>query len=275
MVIPDNVRKCVTFLGFRLANGEFKFAGTAFFLGRDKVRGKADPVYLVTARHVIDAICAKGLTDTFIRFNYKNGDSGWQQIPIKSWFYHPRDTSIDVAIVRTTVPGELDHLVYPYSLCITDELMKLNEVGLGDEVFITGLFRHHHGNRRNIPIVRVGNLAALGEEKVVTQRYGEIDASLIEARSIGGLSGSPVFLNLGTIRVLKGVLKAEPSGPVVLLYGLVHGHYDVENTSTDQSESDTATALTTSQINTGIAIVIPFHKIDEVVAEFEQQDTTG
>lgn len=246
-------------------------AGSAFYLGRDKVPGKADPVYVVTARHVIDGIRSKGLTDTYLRFNRKSGDTGWLQIPINSWFYHPNDSSVDVAIARTTVPDEFDHLVCPYSLCITDDLMKLNEVGLGDEVFITGLFRHHYGKQHNIPIVRIGNLAALGEEKVITQRFGEIDACLIEARSIGGLSGSPVFLNLGSIRMLKGKLKTEPSQSVVLLFGLVHGHYDTEATVIDQTESDMAAPLTTNLINTGIAIVVPFHKIDEVVLAFENQ----
>jgi hypothetical protein len=35
------------------------------------------------------------------------------------------------------------------------------QVGLGYEVFITGLFTHHHGNRRNVPIVRIANLACI------------------------------------------------------------------------------------------------------------------
>jgi len=275
MLIPDNVRKCVAFLGYQLASGDYKLAGSAFYLGRDSAPGKADPVYVVTARHVIDGIRSKGVTDTYLRFNHISGDAAWQQIPMNSWFYHPNDSSVDIAIARTTVPGEFDHLVFPYSLCITDELMKLNEIGLGDEVFITGLFRHHHGNRRNIPIVRTGNLAALSEEKISTQRFGEIDACLIEARSIGGLSGSPVFLNLGSIRMLKGELKTAPSQPIVLLFGLVHGHYDIEATAIDQTKSDMAAPLTTNLVNTGIAIVVPFHKLDEVVLAFEKQQAVN
>jgi len=69
-----------------------------------------------------------------------------------------------------------DHLVFPYSLCITDERMKENEVGLGDEVFITGMFRHHHGTRKNIPIIRVGNIACMTEEKFNTKAFGKMDA---------------------------------------------------------------------------------------------------
>ena len=43
----------------------------------------------------------------------------------------------------------------------TPQVMKDKEVGLGDEVFITGHFTHHHGNRRNVPIVRIENLACI------------------------------------------------------------------------------------------------------------------
>jgi hypothetical protein len=147
--------------------------------------------------------------------------------------------------------------------------MKANEVGLGDEVFVTGLFRHHHGNRRNIPIIRVGNIACLTEEKVSTKSYGDIDAYLIEARSIGGLSGSPVFLNLGITRMIQGEIKHAQSQPVFYLLGLIHGHYDVNIDSIDEIELDKTNYLSPDRVNTGIAIVVPFHKINEVISAYE------
>ena len=85
---------------------------------------------------------------------------------------------------------------------------------MGDEVFVVGLFRHRHGTQRNIPIVRVGNLAALTEEKVATNDFGLVDAYLIEARSIGGLSGSPVFLNLWVVRHVEKQVKHATGGPI-------------------------------------------------------------
>lgn len=162
----------------------------------------------------------------------------------------------------------MDHLVFPYSLCATDEKMKENEVGLGDEVFVTGLFKHHHGTRRNIPIVRVGNLACMTEEKVTTNHFGEIDGYLIEARSIGGLSGSPVFLNLGSSSVIGGNMIIGSGGPRFLLLGLIHGHYDVEASDVDQLIDDSSATNQYDQINTGIAIVVPFTKIDSVISSY-------
>lgn len=175
-----------------------------------------------------------------------------------------------MAITPVGMTSELDHLVFPYSLCISEEKMEENEIGHGDEVFIVGLFRHHHGSKKNIPIIRVGNIAALSEEHISTQAFGEIDAYLIEARSIGGLSGSPVFLNLGTTRIIKGQLKFASQEPIFYLFGLIHGHFDVKSKAVDEAD-DKNDLLTPDRVNTGIAIVVPFHNIDEVIIEFEKR----
>lgn len=269
MIVPDDVRKCVAFLGYQIADGTFRFAGSVFFLGRDKKNSpKAEPVYAVTAKHVLDGIRAKGLDRVLFRVNLKSGEAKWVSVPLNGWFSHPTDASIDVAIFKTGLSEELDHLVLPYSLCINDEKMKEHRVGLGDEVFVTGLFRHHHGSRMNIPIVRVGNLACMTEEKVSTRHFGEIDAYLIEARSIGGLSGSPVFLNLGTTRLIDSQIRFA-TGQIFFLFGLIHGHYDVEASSIDELEPTVTDALSVERVNTGMAIVVPFHRIDETVRAFE------
>jgi hypothetical protein len=50
----------------------------------------------------------------------------------------------------------------------TEEFLKKKKLGIGENLFLTGLFRPHKGVGRNIPIVRTGNIAALREEKVNT-----------------------------------------------------------------------------------------------------------
>jgi hypothetical protein len=126
--------------------------------------------------------------------------------------------------------------------------------------------------RRNIPIVRVGNLACLTEEKVETNSFGLMDAFLIEARSIGGLSGSPVFLNLGITRMIGGQIKqAQGKQPIFFLLGLIHGHYDVAAAEVDGVDLVTVDALTTDRVNTGIAIVSPFHSIRAVIEAYEDE----
>jgi hypothetical protein len=151
-------------------------------------------------------------------------------------------------------PINLDHGVFPIAGFATTDRVQSEEIGLGEETIIVGLFASHHGNARNIPIVRIGNIAAMPEEKVSTE-IGKIDAYLVEARSIGGLSGSPVFVNMGIMRDRGGVLEVEKrvdgkkTVRAIYLLGLMHGHFDDKKNS----------------VNMGIGIVVPATKILEVI----------
>ena len=264
MRIDENVRKCVAFVALRMNDGTFRFMGSAFWLGRD-VPGQTQTtrMYLVTARHVIDGIRKTGIDKVWLRLNHTDGSSKWASTELSQWYVHPSDPTADVAILEAVVPPGCDHLVVPFSLCLTPEAAAANEVSLGDEVFVVGLFAHHYGEQRNIPIVRVGNLAARDEEKLNSREFGKMDAYLIEARSIGGLSGSPVFLNLGLTRIIEGQFK-QANGSITFLLGLVHGHYDV-----DASKVDAPTEQA-NRVNTGIAIVVPVHTVMAVIGRYER-----
>jgi len=276
MIVPDNIRQCVAFLGVRKANGEFQLAGSVFWVGQEhapKPEGglsQAEPVYAVTARHVIDAIRNIGASEVYLRVNLASGNAAWVKSELSDWYAHPTDSTIDVSILKTGVPNDWDHVVVPYSLCVTETHIKQHEIGLGDEVFVTGLFRHHHGTLRNIPIVRVGNLSSMAEEKVQTRDFGLMEALLVEARSIGGLSGSPVFVNLGVTRMIGGQVKHATSNPIFFLIGLIHGHFDVATGSIDAAETDAIDSVSAQHVNTGIAIVTPFHNARRVIDAFEK-----
>jgi hypothetical protein len=249
MRVPDEVRKTIGFIGYEdKRTGEFKPRGSFFFLGHDPNTGEpvSEKVYLVTARHVIDKLRDKGVDDAILRLNPKDPNAPPIKIavPLAKWFSHPSDESIDVAITKvvaeTGIPNTHDHLTLSSSRCATEAALNL-----GAEVFVSGLFRHHYGNRRNIPIVRIGNLAALSEEKISIGSGREIEGYLIEARSIGGLSGSPVFLN-------------HEGAPLV---GLIHGHYDDQKAAPQNG--------TIEAVNAGIAIVVPVKNILAVISAFE------
>jgi hypothetical protein len=265
MIVRDDIRKCVVFLGYRLASGAYVYAGTAFFLGRTANGNTLEKYFLVTARHVIEGIRKLALQSVFVRANMKDGSSVWKETSVENWFFSS-DASIDVALLPIKIANDVDHVILPYSYGADQDKMSVNEVGLGDEVFITGLFRHHTGSNRNIPIVRVGNLAGMPEEKIVTRGFGAMEGYLIECRSIGGLSGSPVFVNLGNARVLNNELRIATNGPRFFLLGLVHGHFDVTNLAFDSTSQD---ANQNEKINSGIAVVVPFSRIDSVVLELE------
>ena len=266
MNVPPEILKCVAFVGAKKVNGEYEFFGSAFIVGFTGGRGYAEQVFFVTARHVIQAIQKKGATQVWLRVNLKDGNSAWVETALGSWAFHPTDASIDVSIVELGIGSDLDHLVFPIEQSATREVLAQHEAGHGDEVFITGLFRHHTGARRNIPIVRVGNVSCISKEKIRTKDFGEIEGYLIEARSVGGLSGSPVFINMGGIRFIGGSLKMS-AHPVYFFLGLIHGHFDIKAAAVDAAQE---VELSPERVNTGIAIVTPFEKVSEVISEYRK-----
>ena len=256
MRVPEEVRQCVVYLGLPGADTSGRQTmiprGTAFFVSvPSEVHNDIVFIYVVTAKHVAKRLEGR---EFLVRANTAAGGSvfvpsGKQVV----WWYHHTDESVDVAALAWAPPKEIEHKHIPTSMFLTDEVIRDKKIGTGDEVFITGLFVHLAGSERNLPIVRMGNIAMMPGEPVPTS-MGNIEAHLIEARSIGGLSGSPAF-----------VRETIPSGigPFYLL-GLMHGHWDIP----PERMHDEATAdaeETVGRVNMGIAIVVPAKKILEVL----------
>jgi hypothetical protein len=86
---------------------------------------------------------------------------------------------------------------------------------------------------------------------------------LIEARSIGGLSGSSVFLHLSDTRIKeRNGAKIWRNQISFHLLGLVHGHWDMPEARTDDILED---SMQNERLNVGIAIVVPATRIAEVI----------
>jgi len=253
----------VAFIGLQMADGSFRMAGSVYFISRDD--NGSNFKYAITAKHVIEGIKSKGLERAFLRLNMTNGNAKWYSTNIEEWNYHS-DTNVDIATHKVGFPPEIDQKFYPLSGSMTNEIKEQHQIEEGDEVFITGLFKHHHGNLNNIPIVRVGNISAFPNEKIQTRNH-LMDGYLIEARSIGGLSGSPVYVNLGLHRHIGGQIKQSNSGPIFFLLGMIYGHYDINSTEIDEIIEDTTAG--SDRVNTGIAIVTPVNKLIEHLNEIE------
>jgi hypothetical protein len=140
-----------------------------------------------------------------------------------------------------------------------DRIAKF-EIGIGDETFAVGLFTRFHGDSQLSPIVRTGNIAMIPKDKVPLAGFGEADVYLVEGRSIGGLSGSPVFcrntVNMPGVTPEKEMRKIGGVGSTHFL-GLMHGHWDLPVTYTTPNREEA--------VNMGISIVIPASKILEVL----------
>ena len=75
------------------------------------------------------------------------------------------------------------------------------------------------------------------KELIKTTDYGLTEAYLIEARSIGGLSGSPVFIPMPPFQQINGEV-TQGSGSLFYLLGLMHGHFDIPKLNEDVAKED-------------------------------------
>jgi hypothetical protein len=155
------------------------------------------------------------------------------------------------------------------------------QIGIGDEVFLTGLFTHAKGREANSPICRVGTLAMLPNESInIGPPEGFSDVYLIEAKSMGALSGSPVFVRASYTVPAKAPrfddrqswedrnpedFTGRPETVVheadYLLLGLAHGHWKIPKEDIDSAKP----LLGRGELNIGIAVVVPASKILETL----------
>lgn len=261
MRIPDQLIKCVGFISHHTP--KLGYIGTVFIVA---VRSADDPdgayLHLVTAKHVAEYIDPGPFV---IGMNARDGSKIMVQSSDEMrWFYHPTEKdSVDVAVMPFA-PGMLpdyDLEYVPEIVFAKEEQFAEFGIGLGDEVFTVGLFTEYFGKARFSPLVRTGNIAMMPPEKIPLKGFGNAEAYLVEGRSIGGLSGSPVFVR-HTVHMGGRTAKGEPTqisgiGPKIHLLGLMHGHWDLPLTF---SEAEQAEA-----VNMGVAIVIPAKKILETL----------
>jgi hypothetical protein len=278
MYVGDTVRKCVVFIGHMGVGDKFIADGTGFVILMEAYDYMMP--YIVTAMHVIDqAAGEEHKKEVLIRINTVDGGFKYFETERDCWYCHPDHVPesrqlnyIDVAAyyLGSELAGHMSEYdiscVKESDIC-TDEIISKYSIGIGDEVVVPGLFHSHVGIRKNIPIARIGNIAAMREEPVPTS-HGTMDAYLTEMRSIGGISGSPVFMHMAVRPdvIFPGAQNQkiiEKSPQAHYLLGLVHGHYTI----TTQDEWAFKTDQQIGDINAGIAIVVPASKIMEAICQ--------
>ncbi len=191
--------------------------------------------------------------------NGKDGLPLWMrnasQVP---WFFHP-DEGIDVAVLAMASARihEYDYQEIPTSLFLTPERSARLGLGVGDETICLGLFSPFVGHSRFTPIARAGIIAMMPDGELPHPRFGRMESYLIESRSRGGLSGSPVFVR-NTVHP-QGVdqdgtpIRFSVSSDFHLL-GLLSGHW--------QSTSDSTNG---NDLNMGLSLIVPATKILETL----------
>lgn len=263
MQSEDVVRKSVVYVG-TLSNDHFNPLGTGF-LTYFEVDNTIFPV-VVTARHVVAPVKESQFNALGVRMNLKNGGAQFIRLPLGKWRDHP-DAQSDLSFCQFAP----DHSAFDYLLMTVEEptLAKARKAyppTLGGEVLIPGLYTSHYGATKNIPVIRTGHIAALPEEPVKT-RAGYTDGYLVETRSIGGLSGSPVYVKRPPI-ITDGERVNFFSGDMIYPLGILLGHHVVE-TREDEipvprlQGSPSAPVERIEERNTGFGVVVPIERLTE------------
>jgi hypothetical protein len=225
-----------------------------------------------------------------VRLNTKAGTSRVIKTPPREWIY-PADSTIDVCAFRFNeikhdASDELEiNSINLQTMAIGGhQLTTAQAVGLslGDEVFICGAFVGRVGYRKNIPVVRIANIAAMPEEPV-DLAFPRKPAYLIDTRSLGGTSGSPVFLNLQSSRVRRqqhgyqiGFTRTTPDSnsqasashlifPYLLLGMFIYfhgGNYLQDFVAEDDSEIHPSKD---ADFNAGIGVALPISVITDLL----------
>lgn len=263
MWIPPELTQTVCFMCVQDGN-KWLYGGTGFFVAKfEPDYPNLQWAYLVTAKHCVVRAFEK-YSNLYFRVNTKNGNLKFVDVPHYSSSRWLLSEKADVAVLQIEDDQSAELLVLPPNMFVTDLLVRDKQIGLGDEVFVIGLFREVYGKKRNFPIIRSGMIASMLSEPLQDQHTGDdYSAFLVEVRSISGLSGSPVFMALKKrgaemYPVPRGF---HPMTHQMLLLGLIRGHWDVE-------ESDTVTDFGTSEgerLNTGIAIVTPIQEVEKIL----------
>jgi len=217
-------------------------------------------LFAVTNAHVIEN------GNTVVRLNTKDGKFDTFDFTENDWILHHDKDDVAICNMPTLNPD-----LHTFTEIDADTLLKRHEitaynVGPGDDAFVVGRFVNSQGKLRNIPAVRFGNIAQMPIEPIEQKRvFGKFqqESFLVEARSISGYSGSPVFLILHAAqsRQLEGLrLRTD----VFRLLGVQWGYIQDWEPVCDKAGRPVDTGLNV-KLNTGMMGVVPAWKLMELL----------
>jgi hypothetical protein len=274
MRVDEKVRKSVVFIGTENSRGFLPY-GTAL-LGLASYEDMGNTV-VITAQHVLDSIPGDVAS---IRVNRNDGSSEVLRIP-KRVAITFKDRAIDLAVLPLGLDPSIYEifLIHLRSAAWAEQLTKHGDPQPGDEICVVGLYTTHFGHIRNMPVARIGHIAALPDEKVMTDR-GYVYGYLIECHSIAGLSGSPVYWMIPEFKMEEGkVLRQITYVPLGILIG-----YHVIETREDElivpqfqqaseyRELNERPNQRSEERHTGFAVVLP---INHIFSMFESEQMTS
>ena len=160
-------------------------------------------LWAVTNQHVIEA------GHWTIRLNSKDGGLSFVDTDDTQWISHPTS---DLAVCPMRLSQDVQKFKFVTGdWLLRDEWQRNLDIGPGDPCFTIGRFVGHDGKQQNSPTVRFGQIAQSNIEPVFVDNKTQ-NCFLVESRSIGGFSGSPVFVYLDSAYYRPSVSGVGPDG---------------------------------------------------------------
>lgn len=212
-------------------------------------------LYAVTNKHVINGDC------TTLRVNTNSGGFDVVGTRREDWVEHPSGDDVVACPIDLSQAHKLNFIPIQEVLA-KEDLVKMR-IGLGETTILIGRFVNHEGRQQNRPTVRFGSISSMPNEPLDLGNGRFQESYLVEVRSIGGYSGSPVFVAhpLMTFPAIAGQLMASFS-----LLGIDCGHLEDCSYVEELVHGTWAPRDTLRSVgNTGMAYVLPSWRIREVL----------
>ena len=281
MQVDALILNCTAFLGYPLEHG-FSADGTGFMVAIEIDELKFH--YIVSCRHLVrPTVSVRDMTPNdepiWVRIN-REGDKPPKVIETKrsDWLFHA-NRRIDVCVypfdfIKHDTDDDLElttlRLEDEANLVFREELHKIWGLHLGDQIFTVGCFVGRVGDKKNIPVIRTGTIAAKPDEPIAGVSHQSV-AYLIETHSLGGASGSPTFLHADPFsrtphsQIIKSPDGKSSHSPYFLI-GMVQGYHSGQY-ATDFIADDDEQKIVPSDVdfNAGIGVVIPIAQIMDLL----------
>ena len=175
--------------------------GTGFlvaFQNSPLERVQGDLFYAVTNWHVA---CRDGFS--VIRLNTRDGGTDIIDLDCSEWDFLPHKYDIAAAPVR--IDDDTHDISYVSTHMFTEppkadvtgmRRFYGDKIGVGEDVFMIGLFIDHSGVTTNVPSARFGNISMMPNSRATIRQTTGYDGEsyIVDMHSRTGFSGSPVFV---------------------------------------------------------------------------------
>jgi hypothetical protein len=170
----------------------------AFQYSRLDYRVRGGQYYAVTNWHVA---CRDGFS--IIRLNTIDGGTDIVELDSAEWEFLP--SKYDVAIAPVTIDDKIHEISFVSTLLFADppkhdahgmRRFYGDKIGVGEDVFMIGLFFDHSGVTTNVPSARFGNISMLPNPNATIEQPTKYkgESYVVDMHSRSGFSGSPVFV---------------------------------------------------------------------------------